>query len=253
MLWFSLLVLIPLAAVVVDGARRRAGPASGTPSPTRRRWRRCELTVVQVAARRPLVNVVMGTLIAWVLVRDHFPGKRRPRGRHRHPVRAADDRRRPGAARRSTGRSSPLGVNVANTRDGGLPRARCSSRCRSSCARCSRCSRSSTATSRRRPPRSAPSRFTTFRRIILPSLVPAIAAGAALSFARAISEYGSLVLLSGNLPMPHRGRLGAHPRPTSRTATWPAPPRSPTVLLVVALARDRRCSTCIQRRVARRG
>ncbi len=45
------------------------------------------------------------------------------------------------------------------------------------------------------------SRITTFRRIILPSLAPAIAAGAALSFARAISEYGSLVLLSGNLPM----------------------------------------------------
>lgn len=42
--------------------------------------------------------------------------------------------------------------------------------------------------------------LTTFRRVILPSLVPAIAAGAALSFARAISEYGSLVLLSGNLP-----------------------------------------------------
>lgn len=45
------------------------------------------------------------------------------------------------------------------------------------------------------------SRFTTFRRIILPSLTPAIAAGAALSFARGVSEYGSLVLLSGNLPM----------------------------------------------------
>ncbi|MGE0795202.1 MAG: ABC transporter permease, partial [Acidimicrobiia bacterium] len=44
------------------------------------------------------------------------------------------------------------------------------------------------------------SRFTTFRRIVLPSLTPAIAAGAALSFARAVSEYGSLVLLSGNLP-----------------------------------------------------
>ena len=43
-------------------------------------------------------------------------------------------------------------------------------------------------------------RFTIFRRIILPSLVPAITAGAALSFARAISEYGSLVLLSGNRP-----------------------------------------------------
>ena len=44
------------------------------------------------------------------------------------------------------------------------------------------------------------SRFTVMRRIILPSLAPAIAAGAALSFARAISEYGSLVLLSGNRP-----------------------------------------------------
>ena len=44
------------------------------------------------------------------------------------------------------------------------------------------------------------SRLTIFRRIILPSLLPAIAAGAALSFARAISEYGSLVLLSGNRP-----------------------------------------------------
>jgi len=43
-------------------------------------------------------------------------------------------------------------------------------------------------------------RFTTFRLIILPSLAPAITSGAALSFARAISEYGSLVLLSGNLP-----------------------------------------------------
>ena len=44
------------------------------------------------------------------------------------------------------------------------------------------------------------SRFTVFRLVILPSLVPAIASGAALAFARAISEYGSLVLLSGNLP-----------------------------------------------------
>ena len=44
------------------------------------------------------------------------------------------------------------------------------------------------------------SRLTIVRRILLPALVPAIAAGAALSFARAISEYGSLVLLSGNKP-----------------------------------------------------
>jgi sulfate/thiosulfate transport system permease protein len=42
--------------------------------------------------------------------------------------------------------------------------------------------------------------FTIFRRIILPNLLPAILAGAALAFARSIGEFGSLVLISGNLP-----------------------------------------------------
>jgi sulfate transport system permease protein len=44
------------------------------------------------------------------------------------------------------------------------------------------------------------SRFTIFRRIILPNLWPAMLAGTALAFARAISEFGSTVLISGNLP-----------------------------------------------------
>ena len=44
------------------------------------------------------------------------------------------------------------------------------------------------------------SRFTIFRRIVLPNLRPAILAGAALAFARAIGEFGSLILLSGNIP-----------------------------------------------------
>jgi sulfate transport system permease protein len=39
-----------------------------------------------------------------------------------------------------------------------------------------------------------------FRSIILPNLTPAIIAGAALAFARAIGEFGSLVLLTGNIP-----------------------------------------------------
>jgi sulfate/thiosulfate transport system permease protein len=42
--------------------------------------------------------------------------------------------------------------------------------------------------------------FTIFRRVILPNLAPAIIAGAALAFARAIGEFGSLVLISGNIP-----------------------------------------------------
>jgi len=39
-----------------------------------------------------------------------------------------------------------------------------------------------------------------FRRIILPNLLPAILSGTALAFARAIGEFGALVLITGNLP-----------------------------------------------------
>jgi sulfate/thiosulfate transport system permease protein len=41
---------------------------------------------------------------------------------------------------------------------------------------------------------------TTFRRIILPNLLPAILSGSALAFARAVGEFGSVVLISGNIP-----------------------------------------------------
>jgi sulfate/thiosulfate transport system permease protein len=41
---------------------------------------------------------------------------------------------------------------------------------------------------------------TIFRRVILPNLLPAILAGVALAFARSIGEFGSLVLITGNLP-----------------------------------------------------
>ena len=43
-------------------------------------------------------------------------------------------------------------------------------------------------------------RFTIFRRVILPNLLPAILSGAALAFARAMGEFGSVVLISGNIP-----------------------------------------------------
>jgi sulfate/thiosulfate transport system permease protein len=44
------------------------------------------------------------------------------------------------------------------------------------------------------------SNFTIFRRIILPNLTPAILSGVALGFARSVGEFGSLVLITGNLP-----------------------------------------------------
>ncbi len=42
--------------------------------------------------------------------------------------------------------------------------------------------------------------FTKFRRIIVPALTPAILTGAALSFSRAVGEFGSIAVISGNIP-----------------------------------------------------
>jgi sulfate/thiosulfate transport system permease protein len=43
-------------------------------------------------------------------------------------------------------------------------------------------------------------RWQTFRRVLLPALAPAMITGFALSFARAMGEYGSVVFVSGNMP-----------------------------------------------------
>ena len=196
MIWFSLLVLIPLVAVLIAAADLGlAGFWDVISSPQTAAALR--LTVVQ-ALGVTLLNVVMGTALAWVLVRDHFWGKRLldvvidvP---FALPTIVA------GLVLLSLyGPNSPLGVNVANTRTAvflalafvTLPFV-------------VRTVQPVLETLERDTEEAAASlgasRFTTFRRVILPSLTPAIAAGAALSFARGISEYGSLVLLSGNLP-----------------------------------------------------
>ncbi|AAN57613.2 sulfate ABC transporter permease subunit CysT [Shewanella oneidensis MR-1] len=44
------------------------------------------------------------------------------------------------------------------------------------------------------------SRFTTIKRVILPAVLPALLTGYALAFARAVGEYGSVIFISGNLP-----------------------------------------------------
>jgi len=43
--------------------------------------------------------------------------------------------------------------------------------------------------------------WTTFRRILLPALRPAILGGTLLSFARAVGEFGSIIIVAGNIPM----------------------------------------------------
>ena len=43
-------------------------------------------------------------------------------------------------------------------------------------------------------------RMTIFRRIVFPHLLPALLSGVALAFARAIGEFGAVILIAGNLP-----------------------------------------------------
>ena len=196
LLWFSILVLIPLAAVV--GVSAAGGWDKFWTTITNEQTFAAIRLTLGAAIIVTLLNVVTGTAIAWVLVRDKFWGKSFfdvlidiP---FALPTIVA------GLVLLSLyGPTSPLGVDVANTRiavglaflfvtlpfvvrtvqpvlqelDRDVEEAAASL---------------------------GASRFTTFRRIILPSITPAIAAGAALSFARGVSEYGSLVLLSGNLP-----------------------------------------------------
>ena len=74
MLWFSLLVLIPLTAVVVTAST--GGWSQFWQAVTNEQTLAAVRLTVTTALLVTAVNVVMGTLIAWVLVRDRFFGKR---------------------------------------------------------------------------------------------------------------------------------------------------------------------------------
>src|SRR4051794_9430934 len=247
MLWFSLLVLIPLAAIVVTASDNGLATYKETLSDPRT-LAALKLTV-GVSLLATVVNVVMGTMIAWVLVRDRFWGKRLldlvidiP---FAMPTIVA------GLVLLGLyGPGSPLGINVSNTRpsvplalafvplpfivrtvqpvlaelEGDVEEAAASLGAR---------------------------RLTILRRIVLPAIVPAIAAGAALSFARAISEYGSLVLLSGSLPFKTEAvsvRVLSFIEGGDRTSAAALATIMLGIALLVIVALD-----IIQRRMARRG
>ncbi|MFN3866328.1 MAG: sulfate ABC transporter permease subunit CysT, partial [Demequina sp.] len=194
-LWFSILVLLPLATVMataVNGGWDGFLSTLANPQTSAA----IQLTVAQAAAVT-VVNVVMGTVIAWVLVRDKFRGKAILEVVIDVPF-ALPTIVAGLVLLALYGPNSPIGVNVANTRSAvflafafvTLPfvvRA-VQPVLQELDPAVEEAARSLGASNR-----------VTFVRVILPALVPAIAAGAALSFARALSEYGSLVLISGNL------------------------------------------------------
>ena len=196
MLWFSLLVLIPLTAVVVTAAE--GGWTTYYDVLTNpQTWAAVTLTVQQ-AVLVTAINIVMGTVIAWVLVRDNFPGKAVldviidvP---FALPTIVA------GLVLLSLyGPNSPMGVHWAFT-EHAVSLALAFVTLPFVVRTVQPVLEELEADVEEAAASLGANRVTILRRILLPSLAPAIAAGAALSFARAISEYGSLVLLSGNRP-----------------------------------------------------
>jgi sulfate/thiosulfate transport system permease protein len=192
-IWLSLLVLLPLAAIATkafSGGWTQFWDAVSTPA----NWRVLEFTVAS-SVIVTVINAVMGTLIAWVLVRDKFRGKRLldfvidiP---FALPTIVA------GLVLLAVyGPSSPVGVNLLGTRRAIViallfvtlpfvvravqPVLEALDMESELAARCL-----------------GAGPWTTFRRIILPLLLPAIGSGAALAFARAMGEYGSMLLISG--------------------------------------------------------
>jgi sulfate transport system permease protein len=194
--WLSVIVLIPLAAVVVRSSEEGLSffwEAITEPEAVSA----IKLTVI-TSLIVVLINATMGTLIAWVLVRDDFKGKRWVNSIIDLPFAL------PTIVAGLTllalyGSDSPIGINVTYTKvavglallfvtlpfvvravqpvlhelDEEMEEAAASL---------------------------GASNFRIFRSIVLPNLTPAIIAGCALAFARAIGEFGSLVLITGNIP-----------------------------------------------------
>ena len=195
-IYLSLVVLIPLAAVFSKGFSN-GWDAFWTAATGPEAIAALKLTV-GVSFIVVAINAVTGTLIAWVLVRDDFRGKNIVNSLIDLPFAL------PTIVAGLTllalyGPRSPVGVDVAYTRVAvalallfvTLPfvvRA-----VQPVLLELDRAMEEAAASLGAGP-------VTVFRRIILPNLWPAILAGVALGFARSIGEFGSLVLISGNLP-----------------------------------------------------
>jgi sulfate transport system permease protein len=203
-LYLSLIVLLPLAALIerpwelgIDGFIK----AISAPR---------VLAALKLsfggAAIAALINSVFGFLVAWVMVRYRFPGKKLIDALIDLPF--ALPTAVAGIALTALyapngwigGLLAPYGIKIAYTQLGvliamtfiGLPFV--VRTLQPVLADLERDSEEAAATLGAR-------RIQTFFRVILPTLYPAVITGAALAFARAAGEYGSVIFIAGNIPM----------------------------------------------------
>jgi sulfate transport system permease protein len=189
-LWLSLIVLLPLAALVDQSLSD--GVSAFWEHITQRQAVAALRFTVLISLAVTAINLVMGVLIAWVLVRDEFPGKR--------VVNAIIDL--PFALPTIVAGITLLalyGSAIAYTKWAvllallfvTLPFV-------------VRAVQPVLLELDREMEEAASSlgagSLTTFRRVIAPNLVPAMISGGALAFARAVGEFGSITLISGNKP-----------------------------------------------------
>jgi sulfate/thiosulfate transport system permease protein len=195
-LYLSVIVMLPLAALVsqsLEGGLSKFWEQVTSPLAVSS----LELTVI-ASLIVVAINAVFGTIIAWILVRDEFRGKA--------AVNAVIDLpfALPTIVASLTlltlyGNDSPFGIHLAFTRAAvvvallfvTLPFV-------------VRAVQPLLIEMDREMEEAAASLgasgFTVFRRIIFPNLLPGLAAGVALAFARALGEFGSVLLFAGGLP-----------------------------------------------------
>jgi sulfate transport system permease protein len=195
-LYLSVIVLLPLAALVSQSFENGLSTFwDQVTSPLA--VSSLELTVI-ASLIVVAINAIFGTIIAWILVRDEFPGKA--------AINAVIDLpfALPTIVASLTllaiyGNDSPLGIDIALTRTAvvvallfvTLPFV-------------VRAVQPLLIEMDREMEEAAASLgasgFTVFRRIIFPNLLPGLAAGVALAFARALGEFGSVLIFAGGLP-----------------------------------------------------
>jgi sulfate transport system permease protein len=195
-IYLSLIVLLPLAAVTwksTDGGWGAFNDAITAPEAVSA----LKLTLV-VSLIVALMNAVMGTVIAWILVRDSFPGRRFVDAIIDLPFAL------PTIVAGLTllalyGPNGPTPVDIAYSRTAVLVALLFVTlpfvvrTVQPVLIELDREMEEAAASLGARSP-------TVFRRIIFPILLPAILSGVALSYARAIGEFGAVVLITGNLP-----------------------------------------------------
>lgn len=199
----GILVLIPLASIFISASR--LSPAEFLDVVTSRQVISGYVVSLSCAFFAALVNALFGLMIAWVLVRYDFPGKRFMDGLIELPFALPtsvagialtylySDKGWIGA------QFAKVGVKIAYTRTGitiamvfvGIPFV-------------VRAVQPVLQKLDRQYEEAAEmlgaGRIYTFFRVVLPELFPALLAGFGLAFARGIGEYGSVVFIAGNIP-----------------------------------------------------